>query len=176
MTPIGAAEVPTSPGCPPLYLMLLSYLVQLYFKKKWVYGHSMPSLWVFFWVSPNLWGILRFITSVWLHLAISHPNCTFKELGLQTPHICQDGVLLALLRASTTIYLARLEHWKGGFSVDSRPGKHTKKHGNSPLKQWVNPLFLWAILQFAKCWFTRDLERVWLLGISYCSLSTCPMI
>ena len=79
----------------------------------------------------------------------SHPNCTFKELGLQTPHICQDGVLLALLRASTTIYLARLEHWKGGFSVDSRPGKHTKKHGNSPLKQWVNPLFLWAI--FAVC-------------------------
>ena len=33
----------------------------------------------------------------------------------------------------------------------TRPGKHTKNSMEkwSPLKQWVNPLFLWTIFQFA---------------------------
>lgn len=146
-------------------------------KKKLVYGHSMPSLWLFFLMFlPTLWGILRFITfitSVYGYKRYKSPQLPplrrrwgFAQLGLQTPHICQDGVLLALLRASTAIDLAMAGSIeKGGWSVDSRPGKHTK----NIKKPWENhqtmgtsTISMGHFFQFANCWFTKrvDLERV----------------
>ena len=86
MTPIGAAEVPTGPGCPSLYLMLLCYLVQLYLKKSGymaIVCHHCGVFFEFLSFSQLMRHSEVYNISMVTSSDKSHPNCTFKEVGLR---------------------------------------------------------------------------------------------